>query len=226
MPSPASLPWSTPAALTIVRQAPRCAVLNSQRTGGAELAGFPSRNVTHRRWRRAKDPPLGADYGAEADHRKGAHDWAVCAVPTVDSETAWRTPGRQGSDSRRTPTRPGRRRRGLLRERAARNPQLVGHEPGVVHLVARGLSDAEIAAGFHLSEATVKSHVARVLAERGCVTASRPRCSATRTGSSGPGARGARTADSADSQRKTALLWASRREPPVKAACDDQRPDR
>jgi hypothetical protein len=27
-------------------------------------------------------------------------------------------------------------------ERAARNPQLVGHEPGVVHLVARGLSDA------------------------------------------------------------------------------------
>jgi DNA-binding NarL/FixJ family response regulator len=43
----------------------------------------------------------------------------------------------------------------------------VGHEPGVVHLVARGLSDAEIAAGFHLGEATVKSHVARVLAELG-----------------------------------------------------------
>lgn len=43
----------------------------------------------------------------------------------------------------------------------------MGHEPGVVHLVARGLSDAEIAAGFHLSEATVKSHVARVLAELG-----------------------------------------------------------
>jgi len=43
----------------------------------------------------------------------------------------------------------------------------VGHEPGVVHLVARGLSDAEIAAGFHLSEAIMKSHVARVLAELG-----------------------------------------------------------
>jgi hypothetical protein len=27
--------------------------------------------------------PLCADYGAEADHRKGAYDWAVCAVPTV-----------------------------------------------------------------------------------------------------------------------------------------------
>jgi alkanesulfonate monooxygenase SsuD/methylene tetrahydromethanopterin reductase-like flavin-dependent oxidoreductase (luciferase family) len=57
MPSSASLPWFTPVALAIVRQAPRCAVLSSQRTGGAELAGFPSRNVTHRRWRRAKDPP-------------------------------------------------------------------------------------------------------------------------------------------------------------------------
>jgi len=43
----------------------------------------------------------------------------------------------------------------------------VGHEPGVVHLVACGLSDAEIAAGFHLSEAAVKNHVARVLAELG-----------------------------------------------------------
>src|SRR5690242_8756398 len=53
-----SLPWFTPVAVTIVRQAPWCAVLSSQRTDGAELAGFPSRNVTHRRWRRAKDPPL------------------------------------------------------------------------------------------------------------------------------------------------------------------------
>ena len=43
----------------------------------------------------------------------------------------------------------------------------MGHESGVVHLVARGQSDAEIATGFHLSEATVKGHVARVLAELG-----------------------------------------------------------
>jgi hypothetical protein len=29
---------------------------------------------------------LGPDYGAEADHRKRAHAWAICAVPTVGSE--------------------------------------------------------------------------------------------------------------------------------------------
>jgi DNA-binding NarL/FixJ family response regulator len=40
-------------------------------------------------------------------------------------------------------------------------------ELGVVRLVAQGLSNAEIAAGLYLSEATVKSHVARILARLG-----------------------------------------------------------
>jgi DNA-binding NarL/FixJ family response regulator len=44
---------------------------------------------------------------------------------------------------------------------------LTRRESEVLHLLAQGLSNTELAGHLHLSEATVKSHVARVLAKLG-----------------------------------------------------------
>jgi DNA-binding NarL/FixJ family response regulator len=44
---------------------------------------------------------------------------------------------------------------------------LTERELGVVRLVAQGLSNAEIAESVYLSEATIKSHIARILAKLG-----------------------------------------------------------
>jgi DNA-binding NarL/FixJ family response regulator len=50
----------------------------------------------------------------------------------------------------------------------------------VLELVARGMSNAELAAALTLSEATVKTHVARILTKLGSAAGSRPSSSPTR----------------------------------------------
>ena len=68
--------------------------------------------------------------------------------------------------------------------------RLSERELGVVRLVAQGRSNAEIAAALYLSEATVKSHIARILAKLGLRDRVQVAVHAYETGIVRPGYRG------------------------------------
>jgi RNA polymerase sigma factor (sigma-70 family) len=102
--------------------------------------------------------------------RAGAGGFLLKDAPPERLADAVRTvaAGRAAARAERHPA-PGRalRRRPAADEAARLLADLTPREREVLDLVVEGLSNAEVGARLHLSEATVKTHVTRVLAKLG-----------------------------------------------------------
>jgi DNA-binding CsgD family transcriptional regulator len=127
---------------------------------GRPGAGRPS--CGHRYLRVTEPWPLTKTCWASSVLLKDAsHDQLATAIRTVSAGQALLAPPitrRLVEDFCRGPAPDGA---------AAETAQLSQRELDVVRQVAQGLSNAEIAGQLYLSEATVKSHIARILAKFG-----------------------------------------------------------
>ena len=70
----------------------------------------------------------------------------------------------------------------MLRRRSAESTRLTGREQEVLTLLADGLSAGEIGGRLHLSESTVKSHLAHIYQKLGATNRAQALVTAMRTG--------------------------------------------
>ncbi|MFF9764201.1 MULTISPECIES: response regulator transcription factor [Streptomyces] len=133
------------------------AAVRTVRTGDALLAPAITRRLVQRFAGGEHRYGAGGEhrYGAGGEHRHGATDEGRYGAGGEHRHGA--------TDEGRYGARSGGDTAALHRDLAPLTPR----ELEVLGLLARGLSNAELAGRLHLAEATVKTHVARVLAKLG-----------------------------------------------------------